>query len=131
MECYRIDMNLLLPSLAALVAIVILPGISFYFDVIPKVVLVLIAAACALWFIRLAPRSRQLNFFLTTLAAQSAAVLLATAFSTHPRFSFLGSTWRRSGAIAEIAVFIFAAAAALLISDQNILRFWLRITVFA
>jgi O-antigen ligase len=124
-------MDVLLPCVAALVAVLILPGWSFYFDVIPKIAVLLAATAIVLWTARRKPASptRPLKIFFAVLAAQAAAILLATAFSTHRWFSLYGSTWRRDGIFAELAVLIFAAAAAsALATDPSRLRLWLRIT---
>jgi len=125
-------MNVLLPGVAALVAVLIVPGWSFYFDVVPKVVILLAGAALALWLWPRQARSTSLTWFFAMLAAQALAILLATIFSTHPWFSIYGSTWRRSGAPAELAVLVLAAAtAAMLAGDRANLRLWLRITVLA
>src|SRR5437868_5849342 len=111
-------MDLLLPIVAAIVAILILPGWSFYFDVTPKIVVVVAAAAVALVFVK--PRWTR---FTQILALQAIAVPLATVFSTHRWFSIYGSTWRRSGIFAELAILTLA-----LIQPKD-LRAWLRITV--
>src|SRR5580698_9622474 len=107
------SMNFVLPVAAALVAILILPGGSFYFDVAPKAAVVLVGAALA---VNLLKRDR----FSILLGASTAATLLATVFSTNPWMSFYGSTWRRDGVVVEIAIFILAAAVG---TPQNLLRF--------
>lgn len=124
-------MGLLLPSLAALVALLILPGWSFYFDVVPKVVIVLAGAAAVLWLPWGWPElsSPRMKWFVGILAAQGIAIVAATAFSTYRWFSFYGSTWRRSGVFAELAVLVLAAAAAGSVAGR--LRVWLRIMVLA
>jgi O-antigen ligase len=122
-------MGLLLPSLAALVSLLILPGWSFYFDVIPKVVMVLAGAAMVLLLPWAWPRSRRVKWLFGILAAQAILLVVATAFSTQRWFSFYGSTWRRSGVLAELAVLILAAAAAGNVRGR--LRLWLRIMVLA
>jgi O-antigen ligase len=123
-------MDFLLPCVAALVAILILPGWSFYFDVTPKIVVVVAGAAVALAFLRRWPQpaSPRLRWFLGIVTAQVVAILLATLFSTNRWFSVYGSTWRRSGLFAELAVLILAACAAAMPID---LRAWLRVTVIA
>src|SRR5579872_1254216 len=114
-------MDLLLPWVAALVAILIVPGWSFYFDVTPKVVMVLAGAALALVFLKPAARNR---WFVRILALQAIALIVATFFSTHRWFSLYGSTWRRTGFFAQAAILIFAMASA-----QPARRSWLRILV--
>jgi O-antigen ligase len=113
-------MDLLLPIVAAIVAILILPGWSFYFDVTPKIVAVLAGAAVALIFLK--PRWTR---FTQILAVQAVALALATVFSIHRWFSLYGSTWRRGGLFAELAVFILA------LTQPKDLKGWLRITVLA
>jgi O-antigen ligase len=123
-------MDLLLPVVAALAAILILPGWSFYFDVAPKVVVIVAGAALALVFLRRwpSPLPLRLKWFWRIAALQAAAILLATLFSTHRWFSLYGSTWRRSGLFAELAVLILSVTAAVRPVD---IRAWLRVTVIA
>ena len=106
-------MNFVLPLTAALVAILILPGASFYFDVAPKSAVVLIGAALA---VNLLKRDR----FSMLLGVSAAATILAAAFSTNPWMSFNGSTWRRDGVVVEIAIFVLAAAVG---APRDLLRF--------
>jgi O-antigen ligase len=132
-------MPLLLPMVAALSAILIFPGWSFFFDVVPKVAIILVGAA----FVFLLPRewpadtwkgpaAKPLRYFAAIAGAQAIVILLSTVFSTHRQLSWIGSTWRRSGAIAEIAVLVLAVAfAGQLAADRHRLRKFLRITVLA
>jgi O-antigen ligase len=105
-------MKFVLPVTAALAAILILPGVSFYFDVAPKAAVVLIGAALA---VNLFKRDR----FSTLMAASAAVTLVAAAFSTNRWMSFCGSTWRRDGVVVEIAIFVLAAAVG---APGNLLR---------
>ena len=106
-------MNFVLPMTAALVAILILPGASFYFDVAPKAAVVLVGAALA---VNLLKRDR----FSILLGLSAAVSILAAALSTNPWMSFYGSTWRRDGVVVEIAIFVLAAAVG---APGNLLRF--------
>ncbi len=132
-------MTLLLPIVAALSAILILPGWSFFFDVIPKVVVILLGAALVFslrWRWRAGllqtPASKPLRYFAIIAAAQAGIILVTTLMSTHRQLSFLGSTWRRSGALAEIAVLVLGVAAAFeFASNRSSRRTFLRITVLA
>jgi len=101
-------MSNLLPLAAAVVAILILPGWSFSYDVIPKVVVVLLGAAAALVKVGQAVSPAKPLTFL--ICAQIATTVLAALFSTHPQLSWLGGTWRRSGVIAEAAVLLLGLA---------------------
>ena len=123
-------MAFLLPSVAALVALLILPGWSFYFEVTPKVVVVLLAAAAAIPFLRW-PTAKRAQWIVGLMALQAVTIVLATLFSTNRWLSFYGSTWRKSGMLAEIAVLIFASAAIGQVSDAERLKTWLRITIAA
>ncbi len=127
-------MTFLLPVAAALVALVILPGWSFFFDVTPKIVVALAGAALAFSASGRfpAPLPPRLKWFGILAAAQVAAILLATLFSTHRTLSVFGSTWRKDGLFAELAVLILAVKAATQISTgSRVLRIFLRITVLA
>ena len=125
-------MSLLLPIVAALVSLLILPGWFFYFDIVPKVVVVLFGAAAVLPFLNLrAKRARFTKYFLGLIAAQAIAIVLAALFSTHRWLSIYGSAWRRDGVFAELAILILAAAAAVDLPAEKNLRRFLRITVLA
>jgi O-antigen ligase len=129
-------MTLLLPVVAALSAILILPGSSFFFDVIPKAIVILLGAALVFVLPRRWPagllKSKPLRYFTIIAAAQTALILVTTLTSTHRQLSLLGGTWRRSGAIAEIAMLVLAVAAAFeFASNPAARRTFLRITVLA
>ncbi len=127
-------MTILLPAVAALVALLILPGWSFWFNVTPKVVVALLGAAavCVLFRDWPAFRDRRVKWFGLLCAAQAVTLLLATAFSTHRRLSVLGSAWRQSGLLPEIAVLILGVAAAAHFSmNRPALRLFLRVTAVA
>jgi O-antigen ligase len=127
-------MVLLLPVVAAMVSLLIAPGWSFAFDVVPKVAIVLAGAALATLWTRERPQTApaSLKWFGVILAAQAASLVLATAFSTDPARSVLGSSWRRSGLPAELAVLALAGAAAIAFAiHADSRRMFLRITVLA
>jgi O-antigen ligase len=123
-------MAFLLPSVAALVALLILPGWSFYFEVTPKVVVILLGAAVAIPFLRW-PQTRRTQWVVGLIALQAAAIALATIFSRNRWLGFYGSTWRKSGMLAEIAILVFAVAAIGQFSDPARLKIWLRVTIAA
>lgn len=127
-------MTLLLPIVAALVSLLIVPGWSFSFDVTPKVVVALMGAAVALVLTRQtpAPATDNLKWFAILAGAQGVTMVLATLFSTHPWVSVMGSAWRRTGLLAEIAVlFLAVIAAGHFAAGSSRLRLWLHITVLA
>ncbi|HML16053.1 MAG TPA: O-antigen ligase family protein [Bryobacteraceae bacterium] len=127
-------MGILLPLLVGIVPLLILPRWSFYFDVVPRVVLLLAIAAVTLvwggaWRVPLNRRARR--FFMLVIL-QGAAILLSTIFSTHREFSFFGSAWRKEGLLVELAILVIAAATLTSISaDGRRLHTFLRITVLA
>ncbi|HEV8148113.1 MAG TPA: O-antigen ligase family protein [Bryobacteraceae bacterium] len=98
-------MSNLLPLAAAVVALLILPGWSFSYDVIPKVVIVLLGAAAAPWI-----QPKRPTLLAWIIYAQIATTVVAALFSTHPQLSWLGGTWRRSGVIAEAAALLLGLA---------------------
>jgi O-antigen ligase len=127
-------MTVLLPIVAALVSLLILPAWSFWFDVTPKVVVALLGAALACILFRDWPAFQEprVKWFGILAAFQAVTLLLGTAFSTHPQLSVLGSTWRRGGLLPELAVLLLgAAAAAHFAMDRARVRLFLRVTALA
>jgi O-antigen ligase len=86
-----------------LTALLVTPGFLFYFDVTPKLVVLLLAAAVALIPVQ---RSALMGLVMLTLAS----LALSTALSPHPALSFYGTHWRQYGALAQSAVVILAWA---------------------
>src|SRR5258708_3461662 len=99
----------LLPLAAAAVAILILPGWSFSYDVIPKGVVALLGAAAALLMARPAAKNRT-RWRGILIYAEIATTILAALFSPHRELSWAGGTWRRDGVIAEAAVLLLGLA---------------------
>jgi O-antigen ligase len=88
-----------------LVALILAPNWFFYFDVTPKLVALFAGAAvCALLW--RGERPNRVYTLLTILSAISAAI--AAALSSSPALSIFGSTWRRYGVAAQLAVLLFA-----------------------
>ncbi|MCW5977807.1 MAG: O-antigen ligase family protein [Bryobacteraceae bacterium] len=106
--------SLLLPLVAALVPILTLPRILFYFDVTPKVAVLLIAAAVAACFARTNAaalgeftRTREGRRLTVVFAALAFAAIVSTAASTNPALSLSGGNWRRFGLVTELALLAF------------------------
>lgn len=118
-----------LALITALVPLVIAPGLLFYFDVTPKVVILLLGVAGALpWF---APR-RELRWLYILLSIQAASLILSTIFSSRVEPSVFGSTWRRFGLITQSAILMFAVLAASdLAGGRDRLRLYLRVIAVA
>jgi O-antigen ligase len=87
----------------ALIALIITPGWLFYFDVTPKLVVLLLASSVALVPMR---RGKLMGLALLTLAS----LALSTGLSSNPKLSFYGTHWREYGALTQAAVLIFAWA---------------------
>ncbi|HEY1341625.1 MAG TPA: hypothetical protein VGF59_29140, partial [Bryobacteraceae bacterium] len=101
-------MALLQAATVALVALIITPGLLFYFDTTPKIVVLLAGTAAVLLCFRAPASSPRSRIFSILLLLNAASLVLSAALSTRPALSFFGSTWRRFGAIEHIAVLLFA-----------------------
>ena len=102
-------MALLEAAIAALIALIVAPSQFFYFDITPKVV-ILLGGTGILLLLTLRKRERPggPRLFGMLLLAHGCSILLSTALSTHWTRSLFGSTWRNYGAAVEIAVMVFA-----------------------
>lgn len=109
-------MQAVLMLVIALVPLVIAPGFSFYFDITPKVVIVLLGVAVALSLgirnLHMLFRTRAGRLLLVLLALEFLSLAVSTAASINPGLSLTGSNWRRFGLVTHGAVLIFAALAA-------------------
>jgi O-antigen ligase len=120
-------MRFVLPVVAALLPIVIAPGFLFYFDVTPKLVILLIGLGIALilWRGELPLDSRLHRIFLLLLGAQAVSLVVSTAASVYPALSLNGGNWRRFGLVSQVAILLFTTlVAAECASDRD------RVTVY-
>ena len=127
-------MRLLVLAGAALVPLVVTPGVLAYFDVTPKIALLLFCVALIL----LKPRANLYNlgqllrtttgrWFVPLLAAEWLAAALASLISTNPSLSLHGSNWRRFGLVTETGLLLFVLlAAGWLAADRNNIRLLFR-----
>jgi len=111
-------MGRLLGSTVALVSLAITPGLLFYFDTTPKIVLLFAGTAAALGWaavsgIRIDRKSNAFAIFSALLLLTLASLAVSTIFSVRPELSLFGSNWRRYGSVAQAAVCLFAWAIAL------------------
>ena len=118
----------------AAIPLAIAPGLLFFYDVTPKVVLLYLAAAMALPFVR--PRRLLAGvagrWFCALLAATLLSLALSTTFSVRADLSVFGSGWRRYGLITQSAVLLFAfLAAADLAAKPERIAGYLRATAWA
>src|ERR1039458_5778485 len=105
-------MALLQAVLAGLIALIITPGQMFYFDVAPKVAVLLVGTAALLIGStrqRAIPRPYTLWIW---LAASLVSLGVSTVFSANRALSVFGSTWREYGAVTQAAMLLFWAMVA-------------------
>jgi O-antigen ligase len=111
-------MAFLLPLVMALVPLLITPGLSFHYDLVPKVALLAFAAAiavCRPGFFPEISRLRGTRFgrWLCLLAASQVLwTAVASLTSSRILFSVFGSNWRRFGLITIAALCIIVVSAA-------------------
>jgi len=124
----------LAPLIVALIPLVIAPGLVFYFDVTPKIALLLLGVAATLpWFAPGALLARREGRWLALLlAVQAGSLALSTVFSSRAELSLWGTNWRRFGLITQLALLLFTATiAADLGGSRQRLQFYLRAVVAA
>ena len=99
-------MALLQAIIVALIALIIAPGYLFYFDVTPKVFILLAGVAAAL----LAGAVHMLvnRRFASLMAGMAASLVVSSVLSANPGFSWFGGNWRSYGAVQQIAILLFA-----------------------
>ena len=116
---------MIIALIIALIPLVIAPGFLFYFDVTPKVAILLLGVGAALpWF---APGRLKGRWIGALLLFQLLSLLISTVFSSRPGLSILGTNWRRYGFITQATLLLFTAlAAADLAGDRRRLRLYLR-----
>ena len=108
-------MPLLQAVAIGLIALILTPGALFYFDVTPKLAVLLMATAMLLPF-----ASRRSLPLLVWLYA--ASLTLSASFSLHPGLSWFGSSWRRYGAVTQLALLLFGWMATASPERRPILR---------
>src|SRR5436190_2233835 len=97
-------MHWLLAGAIAVIALILAPGWTFYFDITPKLI-VLLAAVGVTWTW---PRAswRHPLWLLAALGAISLAV--SSAVGANPTLSLWGTSWRSYGAFTQIAILLLA-----------------------
>ena len=98
-------MGLLQAVVIGLTALIIAPGWFFYFDVTPKLAVLLAGVGIA---VLVCGGSRPARPWTLALMASAIWLAVASALSVNPAFSVFGSTWRRFGAVAQLAVLLMA-----------------------
>src|SRR5437899_6652118 len=100
-------MALLLAAVIGLIALVVTPGWLFYFDVTPKVAVMMAGTAAALFATGRTPR-----WFSSLLLLSILSLGVSSALSANPALSLFGTNWRRFGAVTQAAVLLLAWATA-------------------
>ncbi|PWU05016.1 MAG: hypothetical protein C5B51_15750 [Terriglobia bacterium] len=106
-------MALLQAAVAALVGLILAPGFQFYFDITPKVTILLAGTALCLIFVQLPARrsfvaNPALRWFSVLLLSNVVSLAISTAVSAKPSLSLFGSNWRRYGSVIQAAVLLFS-----------------------
>jgi O-antigen ligase len=130
-------MHILVPLVAALVPLIITPGLLSYFDITPKIAVLLFGLSLSLLYpaanlsnLRGLLRARAGGWFAALIGLTWLVSAIATAFSTYPLLSLNGSNWRRYGFTVESAVLLFVLlAAAWLAADRDNIVVLLRASV--
>jgi hypothetical protein len=133
----QFDMLWLVPLVAALVPLLICPGLLAYFDITPKSAILLFGTALMLLYcgvntsnLRTLLRASVGRWLAGLLAAEWLAFALGSAFSSNRALAFGGSLLRRFGLLAETALVLFVLlAAGWLAADLGRVGLLLRATV--
>jgi len=92
-----------------LIALIIAPSYFFYFDITPKVVIVLFGtAALLIATVRRRDLQHGPGLFAALLCLNAVSLGLSTIFSTNRAISFFGSTWRSFGMAVQLVIMLFA-----------------------
>src|SRR4029077_13732044 len=109
-----IDMHILVPLIAALVPLIITPGLLSYFDITPKIAVLLFGLSLSLLYpatnlsnLRALLRARAGRWLAALIGLTWLVGGIATAFSTYPLLSLNGGNWRRYGFVVESALLLF------------------------
>ncbi len=102
----------------AVTPLALVTGVFLSHDTIPKVALILCGAAMLLFLLPQWPgwsrlwRTPRGKWFLGLAMAQALSLAISTAFSIQPAVSLVGTTWRRFGLVAQLAILTIAIACA-------------------
>ena len=92
-----------------LLALIITPGYLFYFDVTPKVVVLLAGTAVALLgcgAVDYRGRGHVYRLFSLLLVLNLVSLAISTALSANPALSAFGTNWRRFGSVVQAAILL-------------------------
>src|ERR1700733_3339704 len=116
----------LVPLIAALVPLLITPGTLAYFDITPKIALLLTVTALMLLQartnssnLRLLAGGRSGKWLVGLLAAEAITFATASLSSTYRLLSLDGGSWRRLGLIPELGLLLFVLLATAWLAAQE------------
>ncbi len=122
----QVVMLWLVPLIAALVPLLITPGALAYFDITPKISLLLLGMTLMLSQVRANTYNartllseRAGKWLLGLLAALWMAHAISTLASSNRLLSLNGGSWRRMGLIPETGLLLFVVIAASWLAGQN------------
>src|ERR1035438_1614580 len=103
-------MAFLVALIVPLVALIVTPGLLFYFDVTPKLVVLLAFTAALLvaWAFRSPVRIRGFPWFSPVVLFGLGSLALSTILSASPALSLYGTSWRRYGALSQASILAVA-----------------------
>jgi O-antigen ligase len=114
-------MVLLTALVIPLVALIVTPGLLFYFDITPKLVVLLgmTSALLVAWAVQRSAQMRGLFRWFTFVPLFALGSLaLSAALSPNPGLSVYGSIWRRYGALSQSCIIAVAFLAAVAIAGR-------------
>ncbi len=94
-------------AVIGLIALIVAPGLFFYFDVTPKIAVLLLGTAVALLWPRGAGAFAGPRSFAWLSAASLISLAISTELSSNRALSLFGTNWRRYGLITQAVVLIF------------------------
>jgi O-antigen ligase len=97
-------------AIITLLPLILVPHVLFYYDITPKIIVLLVGAAVAwllMWREERTP-TPLLRSFRLLLVADGLWLAVSTAFSKDPALSLGGSAWRRFGLISQSAILLLA-----------------------
>src|SRR5580693_6926261 len=113
--------------ITALVPLAIAPGLLSAFDITPKITILLFCESVLLLFCKQLVNGLQRLYestsgrlFMAFLTLEWLSSLASTLWSSNPRLSAVGSSWRRDGLIAESAILLFALMVAACFAEGGI-----------
>src|SRR5256885_15592975 len=117
-------------ALVLLVPLALAPGWFFYYDITPKACLLYVGAAVlgvGAWLLadsfQTFRASRVGRWYIVLLAAMALMSVFSATCSPQPALAWMGSNWRRGGAISELAILTAAFVISLVANRSTEWRF--------